>query len=296
MAGGVEDEDIFVKQMNWVRQDVQAARMRTNPPRWFIMIAHHGAFTVCRMKVVQQMIPFVEDLGFHVVVCGHHHTYTRSTPIRMNIRAEIEKITKHDLYDVYDGCGKAITNAVYSMGYLETFANSSGVHNVPKGCTYDQTTEDGTLENGTQGNVKNGNVGSRKAYVSEQYGTMWCMSQASGAKLKSNKDLEKDPTPWYYGWCRENEDGSYSNHPHPYAPNYMMWDIGWDSITVKSHVVHGIVDYDDYLLDAVMKRPDQVDYSTMTKETIDEFTIPWRDIPCSVSTTSVVGEEETEEE
>ena len=136
-TASVEDPDIWVKQMNWVRQDVQAARMRPNPPRWYIMVAHHGAFTVCRMKPVQQMIPFVEDLGFHVVLCGHHHTYSRSTPIRMNIREQVEAITGHDLYEVYDGCGQAIANAVYSIGYLETFANETGVHVLPKGVTYD---------------------------------------------------------------------------------------------------------------------------------------------------------------
>lgn len=297
MTASVEDPDIWVKQMNWVRQDVQAARMRPNPPRWFIMIAHHGAFTVCRMKDVQQMIPFVEDIGFHVVICGHHHTYSRSTPIRMNIRQQVEAITGHDLYDVYSGCGQAITKAVYSIGYIETFANKSGVHVVPKGVTYDQTTENGTNEDGSQGVVSNGNTGSRQAYVNEQIGTMWVMAQASGAKLKSNKDLEKTPTPWYYGWCNYTDEGGYTNNPHPYKPNYLMWDISWDRISVKSYVLNGIVDYDDYLADAVMKRPDQIDYREINREIIDEFTIPWRNIPqTNVASISDLSEEETEEE
>ena len=297
MTASVEDPDIWVKQMNWVRQDVQAARMRPNPPRWFIMIAHHGAFTVCRMKDVQQMIPFVEDIGFHVVVCGHHHTYSRSTPIRMNIRQQVEAITGHDLYEVYSGCGQAITKAVYSIGYIETFANNAGVHVVPKGVTYDQTTENGTNEDGSQGVVSNGNVGSRQAYVNDEIGTMWVMAQASGAKLKSNKDLEKTPTPWYYGWCNYTDEGGYTNNPHPYKPNYLMWDISWDSISVKSYVLNGIVDYDTYLADAVMKRPDQIDYRDINKELIDEFTIKWRNIPqTSIASISDLSEEETEEE
>ena len=291
-TASVEDPDIWVKQMNWVRQDVQAARMRVNPPRWFIMVAHHGAFTVCRMKPVQQMIPFVEDLGFHVVLCGHHHTYSRSTPIRMNIREQVEAITGHDLYEVYNGCGQAIANAVYSIGYLETFANDAGVHVLPKGVTYDQTTENGTLEDGQQGVATNGNVGSREAYVNEETGVMWVMSQASGAKLKSNKDLEKTPTPWYYGWCDYDESKGYSNKPHPYKPNYLMWDISWDSISVKSYVVNGIVDYDNYLKTAVMKRPDEVSYEEMTRETIDSFTIPWRDMSSVIAQELNIKEEE----
>ena len=122
---------------------------------------------------------------------------------------------------------------------------------------------------------------------------MWVMAQASGAKLKSNKDLEKTPTPWYYGWCNYTDEGGYTNNPHPYKPNYLMWDISWDSISVKSYVLNGIVDFDDYLADAVMKRPDQIDYRDINKELIDEFTIKWRNIPQTEVTS--ISEEETEE-
>ena len=71
-----------------------------------------------------------------------------------------------------------------------------------------------------------------------------------------------------------------------------MWDISWDSISVKSYVVNGIVDYDNYLKTAVMKRPDEVVYEDMTRETIDEFVIPWRDMSSVVSSTLEVKEEE----
>ena len=276
--GTMEDPDIIVKQMNWIRQDMQQARMRPNPPRWFVLHTHYGAFTVCRMKMPQQLIPFVEDLGIHVVVCAHHHTYSRSTPIKMNIREEVERITGHDLYDVYDGCGSAIANAVYGIGYLETFANENGIHVLPSGVTYDQTTETGANADGSQGIATNGNQGSREAYVNNEKGTVWVMSQASGAKLKSNKDLEKTPTPWYYGWCKYDEQTGYTNHPHPYDPNYVMWDISWDKITVKSHIVKNIMEFDDFLKDATIIRPEVIDYSKMYKETIDDFEISWRDL------------------
>lgn len=274
----MEDPDIIVKQMAWVRQDVQQARMRPNPPRWFILQTHYGAFTVCRMKMPQQLVPFVEDLGIHAVMCGHHHTYSRSTPIKMNIREQVEQITGHDIYEVYSGCGSAIANAVYSIGYLETFANANNVHVVPKGCTYDQTTETGTLEDGSQGVVSNGNQGSREAYVNEEKGTTWVMAQSSGAKLKSNKDMEKTPTPWYYGWCKYSEDTGYSNYPHPYDPTYLMWDISWDKISIKTHSVKNITKFDDFLKNAVVIRPEEIDYAKMYKETIDSFEIPWRDL------------------
>ncbi len=280
-TASVEDPDIWVKQMNWVRQDMQEARMRQNPPRWFVMLAHHGAFTVCRMKDVQQMVPFVEDLGFHAVLCGHHHTYSRSTPIRMNIREQVEAITGRDLYDVYDGCGQAIANAVYSIGYVETFANSAGVHIPPKSVSYDQTTENGTNEDGTQGNATNGNVGSRATYVNQDEGTHWVMCQASGSKLKSNKDLEKTPTPWYYGWCNYSEETGYTNNPHPYNPSYIMWEINYNSIKLKTYELKGIVEFDDILKDTAIIPPHLFDYDNVTRELIDEYTIEWKDIPHS---------------
>ena len=189
MTASVEDPVIWVKQMVWLKAELEQVRQRPNPPRWYILLTHHGALTVTRMQTIQQMIPFVEDLGIHLVICGHHHSYSRSQPVKMNIRSQVEAITGHDLYDVYSGCGQAITAAVYSIGYLESFANKqTGVHEVPKGATYDQTTSNGTNEDGSQGIVTNGNEGSRQAYVNQQKGTYWVMCNATGSKLKSNKD------------------------------------------------------------------------------------------------------------
>ena len=299
MTADVEDPDIWVKQMVWLKAELEQVRQRPNPPRWYIMLTHYGALTVTRMKVVQQMIPFVEDLGIHLVICGHHHSYSRSQPVKMNVRSQVEAITKHDLYDIYDGCGQAITNAVYKIGYLETFLQKDGSKAIPKGVTHDQTTENGTLLDGSQGVVTNGNVGSRQAYVNQEQGTYWVMCNATGSKLKSNKDLEKDPTPWWYGWAKYNEQsGLWANNPHPYHPNYIMWDISYDSITLKSYTVHGIMKMDDVLKDAVVIPPDKINYAEMSRVLIDEYTIPWRDLRVSPASQAddVTEENETTEE
>jgi uncharacterized short protein YbdD (DUF466 family) len=76
-----------------------------------------------------------------------------------------------------------------------------------------------------------------------------------------------------------------------------MWDISWDKISVKSYVLNGIVDYDSYLADAVMKRPDQIDYPQITREVIDDFEIKWRNIPQTPIAQNINEEiEENEEE
>lgn len=247
----VEDSDLMVKQFCWIKQDVEAAKARPNPPRWFVLVAHHGALTVCRMKTPQQMIPFVEDIGFDVVICGHHHTYSRSKPIKMNIRSQVEAKIGGDLYRNQEGDGSRITNAVYSIGYLEAFRDKQGNPAPPAGCTADQTTQEGA----------NGNIASAANYVNNREGTYWIMCQATGFKLKSNKDLEKDPIPWWYGW-----QGS-----HPYMPTYMMWDFGYNEIRIVAKGIEGIMKQ-DAISKEMVNNPD-CSMSTMRETIIDELTI-----------------------
>ena len=246
-----EDSDLMVKQFCWIKQDVEQARAREIPPRWFVLIAHHGALTVCRMKGVQQMIPFVEDIGFDVVICGHHHTYSRSKPIKMNIRSQVEEIIGGDLYRNATGDGSKINNAVYSIGYLEAFRDKNNNPAPPKGCTADQTTQEGA----------NGNIASETNYVNYKNGTYWIMCQATGFKLKSNKDLEKNPIPWWYGW----------QGAHPYLPTYITWDFGYNEIHIVAKGINGIVQQDQVSKDMI-NNPN-CSMATMSETIIDEITI-----------------------
>ncbi len=274
----MEDPDLWVKQMKWIKRDMEEAKARLNPPRWFVLVTHYGALTVTRMKTQQSMIPFVEDLGFHVVMCGHHHTYSRTEPIKMDLRTHVEDVIGHDMYTINPGCNNKICNAVYSKGYLETFANAEGIHIVPAGATYDQTTEGGTDSEGNVADPTNGNIGSRNTYINHEKGTVWVMAQASGAKLQSNKDMEKFPTPWFYGWVVRDDKGNISNNDHPYDPNYLVWDFGWDKINVKSYLVKNIMYYEPKLSTAVQIPTDEFSYDDVYTEKIDDFDITWKDL------------------
>ena len=239
-----EDENLFVNQMKWVKEDVEAARARTNPPRWFIMYAHHGAFTVCRMKMAQQMVPFLEDLEIDVLICGHHHSYSRSKPVRMNLRESLEATLGKDLYEC---TGPEIQNFVMDVGYVEKDYNGKQDQNTPEG-----------------------NAASEAAYVDEVNGVYYIMCQSTGYKLQSNRDLEKTPTPWWYGFVGE----------HPYDPSYIMWDIGWDEIKFKSKSVLGVMEFDersklDDTLDIYRVKKD-INLEDLTEKVIDELTIPHR--------------------
>lgn len=237
-----EDENLFVNQMKWVKKDVEAARARKTPPRWFIMYAHHGAFTVCRMKATQQMVPFLEDLKIDVLICGHHHSYSRSRPIKMNLRESLESSLKKDLY----ACsGPEVRDFVAKVGYVEAAYKGNPDQNTPEG-----------------------NAASEAAYINEEDGIYYVMCQATGFKLQSNKDLEKTPTPWWYGF----------RGAHPYDPSYITWDIGWDEIRFQSKSVKGIMVFDERSkLDSSLdnyKVKENIALSDLTAEVIDEFTIP----------------------
>ena len=232
-----EDSDLIVKQMNWAKTDVENARARSNPPRWVVLVTHASAFMVDRMKSTQQFIPFVEDIGFDLVICGHRHSYSRSQPILMNIKDEVETTLE---CSIYDAKGNALTNAVYGIGFLSK-----------------------TLTDCNEGqNTIEGNNQSASLYVNEKQGIYWVMCHTTGQKLKSNKVLEmSDPTPWWYGWIGE----------HPYAPAYIMWDFGWNEIKLRSQAINGVMVYDEKLKNYVVS--DNITLDSMTGVVLDEFTI-----------------------
>lgn len=236
-----EDTDLMVKQFRWIKKDMEAARARPQPPRWFILIGHHGALTVTRMKAPQQMIPFVEDLGFDLVIVGHHHSYSRSKPVLMNIKKQVESAIGTTLYE---GSGTAIQNAVYKIGYLEAKLTGVGA---------DQTTPEG-------------NAASASAYLNEKNGVYWIMCQATGFKLQSNKDLEKTPTPWWYGYTGE----------HPYNPSFLMWDIGYNDIKFKCIGVTGVMVYDEKLKSYVLN--DKISMDQLGQKIYDSGTIKHRSL------------------
>ena len=239
-----EDENLFVNQMKWVKQDVEAARARQNPPRWFIMYAHHGPFTVCRMKAPQQMVPFLEDLEIDVLICGHHHSYSRSRPVKMNLREALESTLGKDLYEC---SGPEIRDFVMGVGYVEAKYNGNPDQNTPEG-----------------------NAASEAAYINEAEGIYYVMCQSTGFKLQSNKDLEKTPTPWWYGFRGD----------HPYNPSYITWDISWNEIRLQSKSVTGIMLFDersklDTSLNSYVVKED-VSLNDLNAVVIDEITIPHR--------------------
>ena len=87
------------------------------------------------------------------------------------------------------------------------------------------------------------------------------MCQATGFKVQSNKDLEKTPTPWWYGYTGE----------HPYNPSYIMWDFGYNEINMSCYGVTGIMKYDSKLKSYVLA--DDITMDDLGKVTYDALTI-----------------------
>ena len=90
-------------------------------------------------------------------------------------------------------------------------------------------------------------------------GTYYIMCPSTGYK-NTGKETIQNPFPWWYGFK--------GNHPN--QPSYLMLDIGYDKIELKSYKINGILVKDANNNSIV------ADYGTQTKEMYDSYTINWR--------------------
>ncbi|WP_304576817.1 purple acid phosphatase family protein, partial [Romboutsia ilealis] len=69
----LNSEELNAEQQAWFREDVA----KTNK-RWVIVYMHVAPYTIVKMSKVQDWRPVFEECGVDVVICGHHHAYSRS--------------------------------------------------------------------------------------------------------------------------------------------------------------------------------------------------------------------------
>ncbi|WP_304576816.1 purple acid phosphatase family protein [Romboutsia ilealis] len=72
----LNSEELNAEQQAWFREDVA----KTNK-RWVIVYMHVAPYTIVKMSKVQDWRPVFEECGVDVVICGHHHAYSRSHPM-----------------------------------------------------------------------------------------------------------------------------------------------------------------------------------------------------------------------
>ena len=68
-------------QMDWLDAHLNEVEQREVQPRWVIVFAHLGPFTVGRTKRLQRWVATFEKHKVDMVLCGHNHAWSVSKPL-----------------------------------------------------------------------------------------------------------------------------------------------------------------------------------------------------------------------
>ena len=80
--GGYTDTDAFLEaQAVWLDEHLTKVEEREVKPRWVIVFAHLGPFTVGRTKRLQRWVAPIEKHKVDMFLCGHNHAWSVSKPL-----------------------------------------------------------------------------------------------------------------------------------------------------------------------------------------------------------------------
>lgn len=196
------NEDVEA-QKQWFIEEVQKTTKR-----WKIVYTHDAPYTISKWqddkdhtkgmyrndsKVFYAFARLFESYGIHLVLCGHKHTYMRSGPI-------------------------------YNSYAVQSTANKNNRYNEPE----------------REGNTPEGNFlyldcpnphDPERPYLDAEKGVYYLMSNATGNKLISNKDIAKPD--WYYsqGYGYQFTDSKQQ------WPQYTVWTITPEKIIGKTYML-----------------------------------------------------------
>ena len=67
--------DIVEQQIPWLREDLSKPE---NQKRWTIVYMHESPYTIIKQQNMAKFIDIFAEFGVDLVLCGHHHRYSRS--------------------------------------------------------------------------------------------------------------------------------------------------------------------------------------------------------------------------
>ena len=79
---GIGPAAFLDKQARFLDKDLWEVSQRQTKPRWVIVYAHLGPFSVTRAPRLQHWVPILEHYGVDLFLFGHNHSYCRSIPIK----------------------------------------------------------------------------------------------------------------------------------------------------------------------------------------------------------------------
>lgn len=65
-------------QLTWFEKDIAEINKRAVKPRWIIVYMHEAPYTIIRKKSYEKFHTAFAKAGVDLVLCGHHHMYSRS--------------------------------------------------------------------------------------------------------------------------------------------------------------------------------------------------------------------------
>lgn len=224
------NEDIEA-QKKWFIEEI-----KKTTKKWKIVYTHDAPYTISKWqddkdkskgmyrndsKIFYHFARLFESYGVHLVLCGHKHAYMRSGPI----------------YNTY-----AVNDAVN---------NTKNRHNEPE--------REGGLPEGAFLHLTEPNPDDpERPYLDSQKGVYYLMSNATGFKLISNKDIAKPD--WYYS---EGHGFQFTDTKQLW-PQYTVWTVTPEKIIGKSYKLVNI------------KSPNSNDnQGRIYKSCFDEFEIPY---------------------
>ena len=222
-------EAFLQAQADWLDAHLTEVEQREVQPRWVIVYAHLGPFTVGRTKRLQRWVAPVEKHKVDLFLCGHNHAWSRSKSLRTGYDFNINP-AYNDYVTVKTG-----TNELDIVEELQ--ANGEEVNRA----------ED--LVNGTVYLLNQ--AAGYKLSGKEKPLTLT-------GKVPDEKHINADGSPWWL-----------AKQALPKNPVYMDLQITYDSIKIDSYEVKGVMSYNEFKDATIEKDLDKISETQFDTHTIN---------------------------
>lgn len=222
------------EQKAWFKKHIENLNARSTQPAWRIVIVHDAPFNIMTKRPGHSQSGFACDLSTTVTTGG-----LRDTPMnqkdKSNLNGEDVRFTWSRLFEEAD-IDLVISGHkhTYSRTYpllenttdpdlMDTSKNKNNLQLNPWSPLYTETGRQITRGSETRN------------------GVVYVMCQATGYKLKSNKDVPVDGIPWLAKYFPGTISGnSISVNGDQEAPTYIIWSVSPTTITMNTYQVTNV--------------------------------------------------------
>ena len=164
----LQDANIVENQIPWLEEDLQKPE---NKKRWTIVYMHEAPYTIIKQSKMAKFIDVFAKYGVDLVLCGHHHRYSRSKRMGAQAADGTDQESPTGFYTVMSQAtgsklmGKTTvpTGGLASMPWCETFNQNQE----PTYCTWEITNEKMVMKAYCISNILPTYLGSEPPLVTE---------------------------------------------------------------------------------------------------------------------------------